>query len=510
MENSALDEKALVDGSFEHRKTTDLEKQISHTDQEKGAVNPDFSAGMVVAFCEFDIDNRQTFFSKSLLDMLGYSLDSIADIYTLLEHLVHPDDKKTVKKAWKESLSGKEKMISRQFRFQRADKSFFWVSASFINLCESGKCNKIVLSVINIDALKLENEALKEAEVQYYNLFEKNLFGIIRANITTDTILQYNQKASELIELYPGISFQELAELLFQDDKEDLLSELSDNGRLPTREIKVTLNDNQVKWLQVTVEGVNEEIVELFIHDITDTKNSIIELQKINFELDNFVYHSSHDLKSPLKSILGLINILKMEKNHIAQQECIDMIEGSIIRLDKLVNDLLSLSRNNRVNDNHMPVNLMVELNNTITNFYHTADTKKLEIIPLVFQPVPFITDLSRIRIILNNLISNAFKYRSYQKERSFVKIEIHVTKEKAKIVVEDNGIGIAQVKLSKVFDMFYRASENSEGSGLGLYIVKNVLDKINATIAIQSEEGKGTTFTVEIPNHLEEAAMEL
>ncbi len=510
MENSALDEKALVDGSFKHRKTTDLEKQISHTDQEKGALNPDFSTGMVVAFCEFDMDNRQTFFSKSLLDMLGYSLDSIADIHTLLEHLVHPDDKKTVKKAWKESLSGKEKMLSRQFRFQRADKSYFWVSTSFINLCELGKCNKIILSVINIDALKLEKEALREAEIQYYNLFEKNLFGIIRANVNADTILQYNKKASELIELHPGISFQQLAGLLFQDDKDDLLSELSDNGSLPTREIKLTLNDNQVKWLQVTVEGVNEEIVELFIHDLTDTKNSIIELQKINFELDNFVYHSSHDLKSPLKSILGLINILKLEKNHIAQQECIDMIEGSIIRLDKLVNDLLSLSRNNRINDNHMPVNLMVELNNTITNFYHTADTRKLEIIPLVFQPVPFITDLSRIRIILNNLISNAFKYRSYQKERSFVKIEIQVTKEKAKIVVEDNGIGIAQVKLTKVFDMFYRASENSEGSGLGLYIVKNVLDKINGSISIQSEEGEGTTFTVEIPNHLDEAALEL
>jgi signal transduction histidine kinase len=166
------------------------------------------------------------------------------------------------------------------------------------------------------------------------------------------------------------------------------------------------------------------------------------------------------------------------------------------------VNDLLSLSRNNRVNDNLAPMNLMVEVNNTVSQFYHTTDTSNLEIIPIVYQPVPFVADLTRVRIVLNNLISNAFKYRSYKKSRSFVRIEIRVDAEKTVVVVADNGTGIQKSRLPRIFDMFYRASENSEGSGLGLYIVKNVLDKIQGSISVESEEGIGSVFTVEFPNH--------
>ena len=239
------------------------------------------------------------------------------------------------------------------------------------------------------------------------------------------------------------------------------------------------------------------------LKDITDTKQNLLELQKVNFELDNFVYHASHDLRSPLRSILGLINILRIETNEKHKENVVDMIEGSIKRLDNLVMDLLSMSRNNRINDSHVAINFMNEINYSFTNFYHVADTQDLHISTQVNHRFPFMSDVTRIRIILNNLISNAIKYRSYKRERSFIHINICVTEKEATFAIEDNGEGIPSSKLSSVFDMFVRASENSEGSGLGLYIVKNVLEKLKGTITIDSEENVGTKFVVTIPNNL-------
>jgi signal transduction histidine kinase len=83
----------------------------------------------------------------------------------------------------------------------------------------------------------------------------------------------------------------------------------------------------------------------------------------------------------------------------------------------------------------------------------------------------------------------------------SFINIYVDVTEKESVVKIEDNGEGISEDKLDKIFDMFYRASENSEGSGLGMYIVKNVIKKLDATIDVKSEEKKGTTFIVKIPN---------
>ena len=110
-------------------------------------------------------------------------------------------------------------------------------------------------------------------------------------------------------------------------------------------------------------------------------------------------------------------------------------------------------------------------------------------------------SDATRLRIILNNIISNAIKYRSFDKDNSFIRIEVVVSEKECKLTIEDNGEGIEESKLPHIFDMFYRATVKSTGSGLGLYIVKKVIDKLKASIEVDSEEMEGTTFTIIIPN---------
>jgi signal transduction histidine kinase len=203
--------------------------------------------------------------------------------------------------------------------------------------------------------------------------------------------------------------------------------------------------------------------------------------------------------------MMGLVDILKTEKNPSAIKKVVEMMSGSINRLDKFVVDLLAMTRENRSEEQFVPVNFMVEINNSITNFHHVYSTDMLDIRTRIEQPVPFHSDLTKIRIILNNLISNAIKYRRHDKDlHSYISIAVKVSAEEAVIEIEDNGEGIPEGKLDKIFDMFYRASENSEGSGLGMYIVKNVIKKLNASIDVQSKEKKGTTFTIQVPNQFE------
>ncbi|MEK6480074.1 HAMP domain-containing sensor histidine kinase [Catalinimonas sp. 4WD22] len=239
----------------------------------------------------------------------------------------------------------------------------------------------------------------------------------------------------------------------------------------------------------------------LLIWDVSEQANTLEELQQVNVDLDNFVYHASHDLRAPLRTVLGMLGILKSETNKEQRKRCVDLIEGSIKRLDTLVVDLLSISRNKRSTDPLVKINFMVEVNLAVANFYHVGNTKNLEITTKISQPEYFVSDLTRVRIVLNNLISNAIKYRRYYLDRSFIDIRIWVDEEAAHIEVEDNGEGIPEDRLPYIFDMFYRSSERSEGSGLGLYIVKDVLQKLDGHIEVSSTFDKGSTFTVTIPN---------
>jgi signal transduction histidine kinase len=114
-----------------------------------------------------------------------------------------------------------------------------------------------------------------------------------------------------------------------------------------------------------------------------------------------------------------------------------------------------------------------------------------------------FISDKSRIQFILNSLISNALKYSIYEKESPVVEIKASKKEKETIIYVTDNGIGISEKVLPHIFKMFYRGSLKSTGSGLGLYIVKEAVDKLNGTISVKSEPGIFTSFTITLPEEI-------
>jgi len=118
-----------------------------------------------------------------------------------------------------------------------------------------------------------------------------------------------------------------------------------------------------------------------------------------------------------------------------------------------------------------------------------------------IHQEGNFYSSPTRLDIILTNLLSNAIKYADLKKEQPYIEIDIQCSILETQIRVRDNGEGIPDNALTKIFDMFYRASEKGTGSGLGLYIVKEAIQKLGGTIQVSSEQGKGTVFDVRIPN---------
>ena len=248
--------------------------------------------------------------------------------------------------------------------------------------------------------------------------------------------------------------------------------------------------------------------VSVYIEDITELKNSqfrLIEknrdLQKVNSELDSFVYRVSHDLRAPLTSILGLINLMKIETSHDKFSEYVDLQERSIHKLDLFIKEIMNLSRNSRLGITVSKIDFDELLNEIFESQHYAKTAENVKRIFNVEENISFYTDRQRLSIILNNLISNSLKYVSPHKKESYVKVDVFSENNECIIIVSDNGIGISEVYLPKIFQMFFRATQDFNGSGLGLYIVKETVEKLKGKITVKSKNRLGTTFKVVLPN---------
>jgi PAS domain S-box-containing protein len=230
-------------------------------------------------------------------------------------------------------------------------------------------------------------------------------------------------------------------------------------------------------------------------------KKQFEELQKTNKELDHFVYSVSHDLRAPLATILGLINVAEMESPSSNIQMYLEMMRNSISRLDGFIKDILDYSKNARKEVQVRQINFQEIINEAISDLRMTPGADRLHVTVNLENSEPFYSDAHRLGVLFNNLISNSIKYQDYEKVASFVSVTVFVTSEKALIKFSDNGIGISKDQLPKIFNMFYRASENSTGAGLGLYIVKETVIRLNGTITADSELLKSTLFEITLPN---------
>jgi signal transduction histidine kinase len=251
------------------------------------------------------------------------------------------------------------------------------------------------------------------------------------------------------------------------------------------------------KMLERSIELSSQEMIELNNQLRSETE----ELKKANLELDKFVYSVSHDLRAPLLSLKGLVAITKKTSSEELTQNHMDMILGTIERLDGFIKEILDYSRNTRFDIRVEKIDFDNLLDDIKDNLRFMGSIENMICERNINIIDSFYSDKVRIEVILNNLISNAIGYANTASSNSFVKVNITADKKRAVISVEDNGIGIEEKYHEKIYEMFYRASEASKGSGLGLYIVKETVTKLNGTISLTSQPDIGTTFIITLPN---------
>jgi len=225
-----------------------------------------------------------------------------------------------------------------------------------------------------------------------------------------------------------------------------------------------------------------------------------IHLEKTNSELDCFVYSASHDLRAPLLSILGIVNISRYEKPGQRVADYLTLIDSQVLKLDRFIMDIINYSHNARTEVDEQPVNFDHVLEGVRENLSFMEGAEKIKWEKEIETGFEWKTDKYRIGTVLHNLLSNAIKYHNYSRDDRWIKIDMRKNSSNCCITVRDNGVGIPHEHHQRVFDMFYRAHDHSNGSGLGLYIVKEIVAKMNGTIQLQSQPGQGSTFTLTFP----------
>lgn len=234
----------------------------------------------------------------------------------------------------------------------------------------------------------------------------------------------------------------------------------------------------------------------------SENKLLIEQLKKTNRELDELVYRSSHDLRAPLASVLGLINLAKKEDNLTKIKQYLELQEKSVLRLDELLKEIIQFSRNTHLEIKGDEIDLKELINEAIDIHEYFIGSQNIKKFYEVTQSCKFICDKFRLEIVLNNLISNAIRYSNLNQEEPKLTVKAEVNASEAVIKVIDNGIGIKPEMQTNIFNMFYKGSdENVGGSGLGLFIVRETMEKLGGEIYLESELGIGSTFTIKIPN---------
>jgi PAS domain S-box-containing protein len=236
-----------------------------------------------------------------------------------------------------------------------------------------------------------------------------------------------------------------------------------------------------------------------YLHNISERRKIENQLKDLNLELDSFVYKASHDLRAPLSSLAGLIYLTENEFPKEAREN-FELMKNSVQKLDKFIQQLAHYSRNNYVDTQLELIDFKVFVKEIIDGYRHLLNADKIQFEIQDYTKEDLLVDTFRLRVILSNLISNAIKYHFINQDYPFVNIKLETSNAHYLITVEDNGTGISNKYQEKIFEMFTRASNTSDGSGLGLYIVKKALEKLNGKIKLESEEGQGSVFKVSLP----------
>lgn len=449
-------------------------------------------------------EGKLVYANRYALEMMGATRPEDLLGKNVLE-LVHPDYRDVVRERMRLVLHGIEVPAIEQ-KYVRLDGKIIDVETAAYPFSHHG-IPAVQIIAKDITEKKQALESMRKTETLFSQLFQNSPMAIVILD-DKGNVVQINQGFHEMF----GYSVEELKGRGLNSFivPEELEAEGNDLNSLISSykviRIETLRRRKDGEMLSLIVYGVpvhmEDKTIGIFgvYVDITEQKKIEKELKIRNTELDNFVYKVSHDLRAPLSSILGLVNLANMPGNDDNPGTYITLIGRKVEQLDHFISDVLSHSKNLKQDVTIEKVDVKQIVANTFTDLSYLRNVELIHK-EIDIEGTEFYCDRWRLAEIFRNLISNAIKYRRMDIEKPMVKVTVKITDLEAEISFSDNGIGIEPDKLLNIFEMFYRASTQSDGSGLGLYIVKNAVEKLGGQIDVFSRPLQGTEFKIILPN---------
>lgn len=461
-----------------------------------------------------DILGKVSRYNRRIADIFGLPVDLDPTEFEPLRYVIDGLDELSVQLF--EAIRSKLDTFSCEVQIKNKydELRYLNINVHFSDLNGGGD---ILYGIQDVTDLKESVKALRESEERYRTMFDSNSLAVVYTNYQKEMvkinesftkIFGYTEEDMQTLDendmLVP--SYRKLNEEIMRDFQNGVKRYVSlekeyiikSGAKIVAQTASSALYDDQgVHYGNVTI-----------IEDITERKTADRkirkqneELIKINQELDQFVYSAAHDLRAPIANVMGLVKLIRLEEISAMASQYLDLQEKSLGKLDEFIKSIVDYSRNSRLELAKDEIQWDEFVNDVVDQYRFSENAEKLKITIDVDQPGTFITDQNRLSVVMNNLVSNAVRYMDVKKDNCFLNIHVKSDDKQAKISVSDNGIGIEEEHLASIFDLFYRANSSSKGTGIGLYIVKETIDKLKGKVKVESEYEKGTTFTVTIKN---------
>jgi PAS domain S-box-containing protein len=471
---------------------------------------------------DWNTQTNQVYFSRQWKAMLGFEEHKIGDTLDKWDTLIHPDDRDYVYEEIHKHLEGKSPIYTSEHRVQCKDGTYKWVldRGQVIEWTKDGKPLRVIGTYSDITRRRQAEEALRESEKMYRSVIE-NIQDVFYRSDTQGRLLMGSPSGTKLF------GYDAVGEMIGlpldsfwsnPQEREQLLAQIRATGSVKDFEAVLKKKDGTTLDVAFTTHFYYDDHgkplgTEGIIRDIIERKRAeserealIAELEAKNSELERFTYTVSHDLKSPLITIGGFVGFL--ERDALAgdtERVKADVvhINDALTRMQLLLDELLELSRIGRVI--HPPEVISFE---TIAREAVEAVCGRIDARGIQVEIVPGLPtvygDRGRLVEVMQNLLDNACKFTSEQTQPR-IEIGVRQTETGPVFYVHDNGIGIETQYQDQVFGLFNKLDPQSEGTGVGLALVKRIIETHGGKIWVESKgSGQGTTFcftlNVEMP----------
>ncbi|MBI1184689.1 PAS domain S-box protein, partial [bacterium] len=430
----------------------------------------------------------------------------------MLDFITKPEDKNKARLNFDKAMTGDEFTILEEYGDEERQRSY-WENFYSPQYNDHKEVVGVTVFVRDVSKEMQYQQELADSQLLISSINANIRDGLFRKSLNNGFVY-VNDAMTELF----GMSREEFKSHSFRklfakaEVADHVMDQMLDFEPIKNKEALFMRRNGSQFWglLNCISYRKNDEIlIDASLVDISELKNThsilekkVEELKKLNEELDHLVYRTSHDLRAPVASLLGLLELLKLDQTP-DPKEYMSLFNSQLGRLDHIIKDIINYRKIAKMGAKNEAIDFKTLIDQVISDNAYTEGSHRIEKVVRVQNPdnITAYLDKFSLNIILNNLISNAIKYADIDKKNPQVEVDVLIENDKVQLIVADNGIGIEKEYHDKIFDMFFRATSKKHGTGLGLFILREALLKMGGQLDFQSEPGKGSTFVLTFQN---------